>query len=77
MMLQGVYKPAVVIPEARFCEARYEPTKPAIRDPGATKRIDCIWGPGSKDCITLVASPQFMNSGMTTSSFLQNHLHRV
>jgi hypothetical protein len=74
IILQGVYHLAVVIPEARFCEAVTSPQNQLPRDSGATRQeLPCL-APGSKDFINLVASPQFMNSGMTTCSFLQNHL---
>jgi hypothetical protein len=62
---QYMTHPKFVIPEARFCEARNEPTKPAIWDPGATKQELPYLAPGSQIFINLVASPQFMNSGMT------------
>jgi hypothetical protein len=62
--------PKVVIPEARFCAARYEPTKPAIWDPGLQKQNFQCLAPGSQISINYVASPQFIDSGMTTVRFV-------
>jgi hypothetical protein len=62
-------QPKVVIPEARFCEARNEPTKPAIWNPDLQAKESRYEIYGSKDFINFVASPQFMNSGMTKLLF--------
>jgi hypothetical protein len=62
-----VIHPKVVIPEARFCEAMVtSPQNQLPLNPGLQKQVFQCLAPGSQIFINLVASPQFMNSGMTT-----------